>query len=416
MLGYIVVPFLSNYIDRTIAQWVWFPCAAYVLISTVIDCVKKTKCFEDPLWNYITKQGDFPLLLTFSSVFVFNYYEIGYVWCWVIFIALAVYVPVFFVSALKFDFTRNVRSDAEKRKARINIIKHIICYWIFDFFFCACFNNWSSVTYFLGTIAIVIILWNATKAFLSGNELFWWLLPFEFLIGIGLSVYLIYFIADESLRGIVLTMAAAVYGGLFTLIGVAWTIKKGDTDRRADLRRMEDERRAEERKKHIPFLRVTKENQGADVARVISIKGLSFGKLEDVALLNNRIFYEVTINAFNVKNISKEAVILKGIIVHGAYYSFTRAVIIEAGGTCKIEITKNYSVIFAELDKMMTLVVEDILGNQYSIGCRITLSTDSSRHIVCENEQGEFIGFWYSYIVESIELPALVNIDTERGS
>ena len=179
---------------------------------------------------------------------------------------------------------------------------------------------------------------------------------------------------------------------------------------------MEDERREEERKKHIPFLKIANENQGADVARVISIKGLSFGKPEDVALLNNRIFYEVTINAFNVKNISKETVILKGIIVHGAYYSFTRDMIIEAGGTCKIELTKNYSAIFAELDKLMTLVVEDILGNQYSIGCRITLSTDSSRHIVCENEQGEFTGFWYSYIVEGIELPVLVNIDTEIGS
>lgn len=107
---------------------------------------------------------------------------------------------------------------------------------------------------------------------------------------------------------------------------------------------------------------------------------------------------------------------MKGIIVHGAYYSFTRDTIIETGGTCKIETTKNYSAIFAELDKMMMLVVEDILGNQYSIGCRITLSTDSSRHIVCENEKGEFTGFWYSYIVESIELPVLVNIDKEKGS
>ena len=47
----------------------------------------------------------------------------------------------------------------------------------------------------------------------------------DFLWGIAITVYLIFLIPGESLQTIVLTITAAVYGGLLTLVGVAWTIK-----------------------------------------------------------------------------------------------------------------------------------------------------------------------------------------------
>lgn len=414
LLVYSTVPFLSNYISQTNALCVWFPCAIYIFISTAIEHVKKDHYFENPVWEYAARQGEFSLLLIFPSVFVFNYYEIDYMWCWVVFISLAIYIPVFFVTTLNFDFRQNVRSDEEKRKAHINGAKHICYYWLFDLLFCSCFNNWNIMTYILGTIVIVIIFCNATKVFLGGNELFWWSLPFEFLIGISLSVYLIFSISNTSLRQIILSIVAALYSGLFTLIGVAWTIKKGETDRQEDMRRIEIERCEEERKKYVPFLKIVNGTKTEEVARVISLKGIDFDKLEDVALLKRYICYEVTIKSFDIKNISKEIIILKGVVVHGVYHSFLREVIIEPGGICRIETTKNYSVVFAELDKMMTLVVEDILGNQYSVGCRITLYSDSSRHIVFENELGKYTGFCYSYIVESVELPNLIDVSMKN--
>ena len=51
----------------------------------------------------------------------------------------------------------------------------------------------------LGTISVVTILWTVTKTFLAGNEQFRWLLLFEFLIGVGLSIYLIYSVPNEPL-------------------------------------------------------------------------------------------------------------------------------------------------------------------------------------------------------------------------
>ena len=47
----------------------------------------------------------------------------------------------------------------------------------------------------------------------------------NFLWGVAITVYLIFLIPDASLQNIVLSITAAVYGGLLTLVGVAWTIK-----------------------------------------------------------------------------------------------------------------------------------------------------------------------------------------------
>ena len=52
---------------------------------------------------------------------------------------------------------------------------------------------------------------------------------------------------DNSLREIITTIVSAVYGGLLTLVGVAWTIRKGDDDRRRDITRIEEEKREDER-------------------------------------------------------------------------------------------------------------------------------------------------------------------------
>ena len=67
------------------------------------------------------------------------------------------------------------------------------------------------------------------------------------IIGVGLSVYLIYIIPNKDLQAIVIPIVSAVYGGLITLVGVAWTIKDTNDKRKEDLIRIESERKEEER-------------------------------------------------------------------------------------------------------------------------------------------------------------------------
>lgn len=59
-------------------------------------------------------------------------------------------------------------------------------------------------------------------------------LVFDFVLGIGLSIYLIYIIPNQALQNIFIPIVSAVYGGLLTLVGVAWTIRKSDSDRKLE--------------------------------------------------------------------------------------------------------------------------------------------------------------------------------------
>lgn len=82
----------------------------------------------------------------------------------------------------------------------------------------------------------------------------------DFVAGIAITIYLIYIIPSQSLQNIVLIIASALFGGLITLVGVAWTIKDGHR-REAESNRLGK----------IPYLEVQfgkwmlKEERGSDL-------------------------------------------------------------------------------------------------------------------------------------------------------
>ncbi len=104
-------------------------------------------------------------------------------------------------------------------------------------------------TIVFGVLSVIIIFFNLGNAFLNGTKSLRFLIVLDLLSGLILSAYLIFIIPNDSLQNIILTITASVFVGIFTLIGVAWTFKKGDADRQADLHRLETDRKEEERKK-----------------------------------------------------------------------------------------------------------------------------------------------------------------------
>lgn len=56
----------------------------------------------------------------------------------------------------------------------------------------------------------------------------------DFIIGIGLTIYLIYIIPNKELQSIITPIVAAVYGGLLTLTGVSWTIKHNANEKQKE--------------------------------------------------------------------------------------------------------------------------------------------------------------------------------------
>ena len=138
---------------------------------------------------------------------------------------------------------------------------------------------------------MLIVFYSLTVAFLSEIKTNKWLLLTDFLLGIGLTVYLIYIIPNSSLQEILIPIISAVYGGLLTLVGVAWTIKSNNKDRKADLERIEKERKEEERKQFIPYLRLDLPENAVGAVNTHFGQGLDFDKKQDLEKLSNNKFY-----------------------------------------------------------------------------------------------------------------------------
>lgn len=192
--------------------------------------------------------------------------------CWIIFAALIVLIPVGFgyfgvLCTKKFN-----PNEQQKKNMNVTLGKATLLFWLYDLLFMAIFNQWHVMIYIFGLLSIVIIFTNVICVFLSENKLLNKMISFDLLVGIGLSVYMIYILPDEQLKTIVTAVIAALYGGILTLVGVAWTIRHSDK-----------ERKDEEKKKAKPIFTF---NMVLDEIKDIRTKKVCF----DVA--DNGIEYE----------------------------------------------------------------------------------------------------------------------------
>ena len=159
---------------------------------------------------------------------------IGY---WISFALIAILIPIGLASLKVWGEKHFNYTDEQKKNASINLFKYWMFYWFCDLFYMACFLNNIICKFVFGCLIMVIVLMNVCFSFVSSNckMVFQKIgLLQDFLVGIGLTIYLIYLIAEKELQTIILTIIAALYGGLITLVGVAWTIKKSDKDRKED--------------------------------------------------------------------------------------------------------------------------------------------------------------------------------------
>lgn len=192
--------------------------------------------------------------------------------CWIIFAVLLLFIPVGF-GYFGVLCTKKFNPDEQKKKnMNVTLGKATLLFWLYDLLFMAIFNQWRVMIYIFGLLSIVIIFTNVIGVFLSENKLLNQMIPFDLLVGAGLSVYLIYILPNEQLKTIVTAVVAALYGGILTLVGVAWTIRHSDK-----------ERKDEEKKKAKPIFTF---NMVLDEIKDIRTKKVCF----DVA--DNGIEYE----------------------------------------------------------------------------------------------------------------------------
>ena len=77
---------------------------------------------------------------------------------------------------------------------------------------------------------------------------------------------------DENFETFTAVYSAVIGGGL-TLVGVAWTIRNGDEDRKADRMQVEADRKEEERKKLTPYVKIVDAEKEKQKLKKLSEQG-----------------------------------------------------------------------------------------------------------------------------------------------
>lgn len=236
LLSFVVVPFLHGKLNDVVAQCIWYPSCVLFLGFAISNALSKPrKNTESPLFTFLGNIGIFLAFILIGSAFLINYYDTFYNWWWAIFVFAALSLPIILFGSRKF-LQKEKAYTTEQLKASLKTCwKYVGFYWLIDLFYMAIFNYWLTygdtqsvwlaLQFVFGGLAMIFVFYNLTIVFLSTSKKRGWGLLQDFMWGIAITVYLIFMIPGEALQTIVLTIIAAVYGGLLTLVGVAWTIK-----------------------------------------------------------------------------------------------------------------------------------------------------------------------------------------------
>lgn len=265
---------------------------------------------------------------------------------WVSFAIIASLIPIGHFS-VRFWLEKHSRlTEVQKKSANINLIKYFLFFELCDLFYMSCFLNNMACIFVFGCLIMVIVLMSVCFSFTSANlktKAQKYSLLQDFLVGVALSIYLIYLIPDKELQTIVISIAAAIYGGLITLAGVAWTIKKSDKDR------LEDEIKRE--KPCFSFNPQFKE------AQLSGSEKACFPPIESERKYKCEVFVQL-------ENSDKAPFILKRLFHDGNWVDLEGNFTILPSGKC-------YLSFYFDSPLDIFLTVEDMLGNEYYYNLKV---------------------------------------------
>ena len=216
-------------------------------------------------------------------------------------------------------------------------------------------------------------------------------------------------VPGNILSNIIIPIYASCVAGIITLAGVGWTIKINSKDRNTDIKRIEDERKEEERKKLVPYLRLTKPEDAEGCVYTKMGQGLDLNNKEDIAKLNGRPYaYCYLIGDFPIKNISKDNIIIDAIYVEGTKFQFDGDVLVESGKSIWVKTTQNSYVLSPNMLKEIKLSCLDLLGNEYIFNCELVQISNHSNYAFEQDIDGiTYKGYSVEYLVAKIGLPNL---------
>lgn len=221
---------------------------------------------------------------------------------WLLFGLFALIIPCGTFNFMLQGLALNDISKEKQANAARRLIIFTFYLWFVDLFYMVSFNNWLVWIYILGIILLLIAISNLIKVFLGKTEVFKKFILGDLLIALVLTAFLIYKIPENygSLQSIVTTIVAAVYGGMLTLTGVAWTIKR------------QDEIRKEEEKREIkPYVVLVNETFNR-----LNVKKMCFANIGGYGKIGEDKTY-ILDERFLIKNVGRAACVLAYIKING---------------------------------------------------------------------------------------------------
>lgn len=291
---------------------------------------------------------------------------------WLLSVFLFIVIPCSVIVCRLMAIKAPGKKGCDKKCFVINLIKSTCFYWLLGaFHLCAIFGVllW---TFIFGGLAMVIIFYNLANAFVrqngGDNALNKIGLLQDFIVGIILTVYLIYIIPKEieGLQTIVTAIVAAVYGGLLTLVGVAWTIRHDSEARDAQETARYNERILEEKKKYKPIFNFY---NGKNPDNFIDIQANKFDGILDISSRFTGDIskaHKTVIRGFIIENTNYIEFYFRGIKINTREYETNKNIFVNKNAYLWIDFD-NENLYLDEPVKELYMIVEDLLGNIYNV-------------------------------------------------
>lgn len=224
----LIIVFAFLEINLIAKQIVWYISCA-VMISSFFQKRKTKDKFE--VWE---NASTILIIVIFGGCFIINTYKTAFNWYWYGFVLAATITVIMTICFAIMAWNNSDKSKLTKKHILAMALKLVSFYLLLDLFYMSFIINSLPLKFVFGILSLLIILYSLSISFLSSSKYPKWFLVQDFVVGIGLTIYLIFIIPNNDLQTVVTAVIAAVYGGLLTLVGVAWTIKHSDKQKRED--------------------------------------------------------------------------------------------------------------------------------------------------------------------------------------
>lgn len=218
-----------------------------------------------------------------------------------------------------------------------------------------------------GSLTLLVIFSNLSVNFIHSNKTKLVKrieLVIDFVIGIGLTVYLIYIIPNQKLQEILIPIISAVYGGLMTLVGVVLTIRKSDIDKKE-----------EEIRKAKPVVFISDYRTTDFIRENPTLKPLFSEKKNGTLKPATKNDESYTISQILIRNSDYSYVAVRGFMINDDVHFYDFGQVLSKDSF--MQLTSHFKFKYKKKIKYVSLILEDMLDNLYEMEVEFNIDGDT---------------------------------------